>query len=237
MPLDRPPSSPPPQRAQARAEAKAQLLLRLRAKGLRGPDAAARARRRPARKFRQARPMLDLALRDVAVPLPCGQTMEAPSALAQMLTPAGAAGRQHRILEIGGGSGYSAMACCRCSGARWSVVDCFERLAQEAREPTGAAERSTMSHLVWADGFEISPSFGLFDRIHRPRRARRGRRRNIAGRAGRGRRSGRAAPRCGRQRLRTNPLHTNRPSGEGLRAQAQGPWRAQNLLRGFFAAD
>ena len=43
-------------------------------------------------------------------------------------------------------------------------VDCFERLALDARarlERLGVANVA----VIWADGYEISPSYGLFDRI------------------------------------------------------------------------
>jgi protein-L-isoaspartate(D-aspartate) O-methyltransferase len=146
---------------QARAEAKAQLLLRLRRRGdadlplLRAMEAA------PREAF-VAADHADLALRDVAIPLPCGQTMEAPSELARMIS-ALRPRENGRILEVGTGSGYSAKVLALLAREVVSV-ECFERLAEEARarlERFGA----TNVTLVWADGFEIAPSFGLFDRI------------------------------------------------------------------------
>ncbi|HUO53828.1 MAG TPA: rRNA adenine N-6-methyltransferase family protein [Rhodoblastus sp.] len=147
--------------AQARAEAKAQLLLRLRRRGdvdlplLRAIEAA------PREAFVHAE-YADLALRDVAIPLPCGQTMEAPTELARMIS-ALAPSQNSRILEIGTGSGYSAKVLALLSREVVSV-ECFERLAQEAQERLERF-RATNVSVVWADGFEIGPSLGLFDRI------------------------------------------------------------------------
>jgi protein-L-isoaspartate(D-aspartate) O-methyltransferase len=232
MPSHLPPSSavPPLNLAQARAEAKAQLLLRLRARGIADLSLLRALEGAPRENF-VGPAYLDLALRDVAVPLPCGQTMESPSALAHMLA-ALAPRLDSRILEIGGGSGYSAMAL-SLLGREVVSVDCFEKLVREAR---GRLERLGARNvaLVWADGFEISPSFGLFDRIlvhgaldEVPP--------NIAGALAEG--GVLVAPRRAPGDNACELIRYTRPSGEGLRAKTQGAWRAQNLLRGLFAAD
>jgi protein-L-isoaspartate(D-aspartate) O-methyltransferase len=216
-------------RAAARAEAKAQLLLRLRARGIADLSLLRALEGAPRENF-VGPAFLDLALRDVAVPLPCGQTIESPSALAGMIA-ALAPRADSRILEIGAGSGYSAMVL-SLIGREVVSIDCFEQLARDARarlERLGARNVS----VVWADGFEISPSFGLFDRIvvhgaldEVPP--------NIAGALGEGGVlvAPRRAPCAGACEL----LRHARASGEGIRAESLGPWRAQNLLRGLFAA-
>jgi protein-L-isoaspartate(D-aspartate) O-methyltransferase len=228
----RPPSAVTPltlAAAQARAEAKAQLLLRLRARGFADLTLLRAIEGAPRENF-VGPAYLDLALRDVAVPLPCGQTMEAPSALTQLIS-ALAPRADSRILEIGAGSGYSAMAL-SLMAREVVTVDCFERLAQEARgrlEQLGARNVA----VVWADGFEISPAFGLFDRIliygalealppH------------IEGALGEG--GILLAPRRAEGGA-CELLRYTRASGEGVRAENLGPWRAQNLLRGTFPSD
>jgi len=147
--------------AQARAEAKAQLLLRLRTRG-HGDLALLRAIEAAPRENFVGPAYGDLALRDVAVPLPCGQTIEAPSALARMIA-ALAPTLTNRVLEIGAGSGYSAKILSLLAGEVVSL-ECFERLAIDARarlERLGARNVA----VVWADGFEITPAFGRFDRV------------------------------------------------------------------------
>ncbi len=216
--------------ALARAEAKAQLTLRLRAKGLRDLDLLRALESVPRENFAGAA-YADLALRDVAIPLPCGQTMEAPSQLGQMLTLL--APQPHcRILEIGSGSGYSTAVLARL-GRDVVGVECFQRLALFAR---GKLEQLRISNvnLLWADGFEISPEFGLFDRIlahgalDRPPP-------NVLGALGEGgvlvaaRKLDNGSP---GELVRYSRLH-----GDRIEAEAFGPCRAQKLLRGLFRFD
>lgn len=223
-----PPGPFPPFTASSRAEAKAQLLMRLRARGdmdlalLRALEAA------PRENF-VGPAFVDLALRDVAIPLPFGQTMELPSALAQMIAALDPRPGS-RILEIGAGSGFSAKVLAML-GREVVSVDCFERLALDARarlERLGAANVA----VVWADGYEISPSYGLFDRIivhgaldDMPA--------NIAGALAEGgilvaprRRAGEGSCELARH-VRT--------AGGALETSVLGPWRAQRLLRGLFS--
>ena len=172
-----------------------------------------------------------LALRDVAVPLPCGQTMEPPSLLAQMLT-ALAPRPHHRILEIGAGSGYSAGVLSQI-GRDVVSLECFQRLALEAR---ARLERLGVKNvnLLWADGFEISPGFGLFDRIlvhgalDRPPP-------NILGALGEGGVlvATSKAEGAGQGQL----IRYSRGSSDRIEAEIFGACRAQTLLRGLFRQD
>jgi protein-L-isoaspartate(D-aspartate) O-methyltransferase len=213
--------------AQARAEAKAQLLMRLRAGG-HADLALLRAMEDAPRELFVGPAYADLALRDVAAPLPCGQTMEAPSALARLIS-ALAPRPDSRVLEIGAGSGYSAKVLSHLAREVVSV-DCFERLALEARarlERLGVANGS----VVWADCHELTPAYGLFDRIiirgaldEVPA--------NLAGALGEG--GVLVAP-----RMRAGDgacelvRYTRSPEG-GVRVETLGAWRAQRLLRGQF---
>lgn len=213
--------------AQARAEAKAQLLLRLRAQGFADLPLLRALESAPRENF-VGTAYIDLAMRDVAVPLAFGQTMEAPSALARMIA-ALAPRPDSRILEIGAGSGYSAKAL-SLLGREVVSLECFERLAQEARarlERLGARNVA----VVWADGFDVSPSLGLFDRIlihgaldEVPP--------NLSGALGEG--GVLVAPRRAAGGGACELIRQTRAGGEGVRTEVLGPWRAQNLLRGLF---
>ena len=118
MPSPLPPTSavPPLKSTQARAEAKAQLLLRLRARGIADLSLLRALEGAPHENF-VGPAYLDLALRDVAVPLPCGQTMESPSALAHMLAALG------KGTTAASSKSAAARAIrpwrSRCSAARW----------------------------------------------------------------------------------------------------------------------
>jgi protein-L-isoaspartate(D-aspartate) O-methyltransferase len=214
--------------AQARAEAKAQLTLRLRAKGLRDL-ALLRALESVPRETFAGAAYAELAWRDVAIPLPCGQTLEAPSQLAQMLTLL-APQPNHRILEIGGGSGYSASVL-SLLGRDVVSLECFELLALQARKRLEQLAIDNVN-LLWADGFDISPSLGLFDRIiiHGALEAPPP---NILGALGEG--GILVAPRKAPGAALAELMRYSHAQSEGIAAAAFGACRAQNLSRGLFA--
>jgi protein-L-isoaspartate(D-aspartate) O-methyltransferase len=207
------------------------LLLRLRAKGFRDLRLLRALESIPREDF-VSPTHAELALRDVAIPLPCGQTMEAPSVLAQMLTLL-TSQPDHRILEIGCGSGYSAGVLSQL-GRDVIGLDCFERLVEEARARLEQIRIANV-HLVWGDGFDISPSLGLFDRIlihgaleAPPPPA-------ILGALGQGgvlvavrKREGAGAGELFRY---------SRAADDSIAAAACGPCRAQSLLHGLFRRD
>src|SRR3954468_21011056 len=80
----------------------AAFILALRARGVRN-TAVLGAMERARRELFAPRRFADLARTDVALPLPCGQTMTAPSVVATMLVALAPEGG--RALEIGTGSG------------------------------------------------------------------------------------------------------------------------------------
>lgn len=213
---------------QARAEAKAQLLLRLRARGY-ADLALLRAMEAAPREDFVDPAYADLALRDIAVPLPCGQTLEAPSALARMIV-ALAPRADSRILEIGAGSGYSAKVLSLLAREVVSV-ECFERLAQEARGRLGRLGVLNVS-VVWADCSEFAPSSGLFDRIlvhaavdEIPP--------NVAEALGDG--GVLVAPHFHAGDDACELVRYVRSHEEGIKAESLRPWRAQRLLHGSFS--
>lgn len=104
----------------------------------------------------------DKALQDRPVAIECGQTIDAPSALGFMYQAAGVAS-DHRVLEIGTGSGYGT-AILAGLAAKVYTVERFRTLGELA------AERFATLHLdnVVAsihDGFEGFPRHAPFHRI------------------------------------------------------------------------
>ena len=105
---------------------------------------------------------VDLALRDVALPIGCGQTMPEPWLVARMME-ALAVSKNHRVLEIGTGSGYATAILARLAGEVVSI----ERFQSLAIESTGRLMRQGISNarVIHADGLNPPENLGLFDRI------------------------------------------------------------------------
>jgi protein-L-isoaspartate(D-aspartate) O-methyltransferase len=105
------------------------VTLRLREKGLRDTPLLRAFELVPRESFAPRR-YADLARRDMALPLPCGQTMTAPLTLARLISLA-AVEPGHRVLEVGAGSGY--MSAILAHLAREVVaVERYRSLAVEA---------------------------------------------------------------------------------------------------------
>ncbi|CAM2824932.1 Protein-L-isoaspartate O-methyltransferase [Methylobacterium mesophilicum] len=101
------------------------------------------------------------ARRDLALPLPCGASMTAPTQVAQMLAllrvePG------HRILEIGTGSGYATALLAKLGAG---AVLSLERYATLAREAAARLAALSEVHVVQADGLAPDLPDGGFDRI------------------------------------------------------------------------
>jgi protein-L-isoaspartate(D-aspartate) O-methyltransferase len=102
------------------------------------------------------------AFRDTALGIACGQTISQPFVVAYMtdqlqLKP------EHRVLEIGTGSGYQAAILARLCREVVSI-ERFRTLADSARK---RLERLGCDNVevVLGDGFAIPESLGRFDRI------------------------------------------------------------------------
>lgn len=143
------------------AEEKVAFLLSLRAKGIRDTSVL-RAMEMVPRDMFAPRRFADLARSDVSLPLPCGQTMTAPATIAAMLVALGVE-PQHRVLEVGTGSGYVAAVLGRIAKDMLSV-ERFRTLALAATERVGALN---MGHvrIATGDGLAIGRELGSFDRI------------------------------------------------------------------------
>jgi len=147
--------------AKADAEERAQFMLRMRARGIQDLGLLRALERAPRALFMPQR-YQDVAGRDIALPIGCGQTAPPPSIVAAMieaLTP----NRAHRVFEIGAGTGYATALLSQLAGEVLSVERC-QSLALEAAarlEAFGVVN----ARVTWADGLSPGGEVGRFDRI------------------------------------------------------------------------
>ena len=153
---------PMPGEAEAKAaQALMAFLLRLRARGI-SDVAVLRAIETTPRELFVPHRYRDLALRDIALPIPCGQTMPEAWLVARMMEALDLR-PSHRLLEIGAGSGYATAIAARLAG---EVVSCeiFAPLALECRERLTRLGVSNVK-ILQGDAFDLLPDLGLFDRV------------------------------------------------------------------------
>src|SRR5271170_7655319 len=87
------------------AEERAQFMLRMRARGIQDLSLLRALERAPRSLFMPQR-YQDIAARDIALPIGCGQTAPPPSIVATMIAALDLT-RAHSIFEIGAGTGYA----------------------------------------------------------------------------------------------------------------------------------
>jgi protein-L-isoaspartate(D-aspartate) O-methyltransferase len=145
----------------AEARERAQFMLLMRARGVRDLELLRALERAPRALFMPQR-YGDIASRDIALPIGCGQTAPPPSMVAAMiealaLTP------HHRVLEVGAGTGYATALIAQLAREVMTLERC-RSLALEAAtrlESFGVAN----VRVVWADAFASNAPVGPFDRI------------------------------------------------------------------------
>jgi protein-L-isoaspartate(D-aspartate) O-methyltransferase len=102
------------------------------------------------------------AYRDSALGIACGQTISQPFVVAYM-TEQLQLQKQHRVLEIGAGSGYQAAILSRlCSHVL--TIERYRTLADSARARLEKLGYDNIEVLL-GDGFNVPPGAGNFDRI------------------------------------------------------------------------
>ena len=139
----------------------ASFVLSLRTLGIRD-TALLRAMELVPRELFAPRRFFDLARADMALPLPCGQTMTAPRTVAAMLVALSVAPEQ-RILEIGTGSGY-VTALLRHLGADVTSIERYNTLAESASRHLSGISGPGRVTVEVGDGLADTPR-GSFDRI------------------------------------------------------------------------
>ncbi len=104
----------------------------------------------------------DLAWREISLPIACGQTMPQPYAVARTMA-ALEIEPQHRVLEIGTGSGYATSILAQLAG---EVITCerFKSLAHAAQSRLDRLQLKNVT-LRWANGFDVPADAGSFDRV------------------------------------------------------------------------
>jgi protein-L-isoaspartate(D-aspartate) O-methyltransferase len=147
----------PPHRVVAAA-----FVLALRARNIRD-TAVLRAMECVSRELFAPRRFADLARRDLALPLPCGQTMTSPATVAAMLAALEARPGQ-RVLEIGTGSGY-VTALLAHLGCRVHSFERYATLAESAVERLGIAGLAEPVTTAVGDGLAPGLPGGSFERI------------------------------------------------------------------------
>ena len=102
------------------------------------------------------------AYRDSALGIACGQTISQPFVVAYM-TEQLHLQKQHRVLEIGTGSGYQAAILSRLAG-HVLTIERFRKLADSARQRLEMLGYYNVEVLL-GDGFDVPAGAGQFDRI------------------------------------------------------------------------
>jgi len=138
-----------------------EFLLSLRRRGisdaavLRAIDAV------PREKFVLAE-FADAAYADQAMPIACGQTISQPYVVAYM-TEQLEVKREHRVLEVGTGSGYQAAILSQLAG-EVITVERYRTLAETARKALAGCGYDNVTVVV-GDGLEGVPEHAPYDRI------------------------------------------------------------------------
>ncbi|MBR0758175.1 protein-L-isoaspartate(D-aspartate) O-methyltransferase [Bradyrhizobium jicamae] len=102
------------------------------------------------------------AYQDSALPIACGQTISQPFVVAYM-TEQLQVGKDHRVLEIGTGSGYQAAVLSRlCKHVL--TVERYRTLADAARKRLEKLGYYNVE-VLFGDGFDVPAGAGDFDRI------------------------------------------------------------------------
>ncbi len=154
-------SEPEPAPAPDPAQATMQFLLSLRERGIANIAVLRAMETLPREQFVPHR-HADLAWRDIALPIACGQTMPEPFLVARMVESLNLLGA-HRVLEVGTGNGYSTAILARIAKEVVSV-ERFHSLAVAAATRLAGLGLAN-AQVLHGDGLNLGEEIGLFDRI------------------------------------------------------------------------
>ena len=115
----------------------------------------------PREHFVDAR-FADAAYADQAMPIACGQTISQPYVVAYM-TEQLEVKREHRVLEVGTGSGYQAAILSQLAGQVFTV-ERYRTLAESARKALEGQGYGNVTVVV-GDGLNGLPEHAPYDRI------------------------------------------------------------------------
>src|SRR5262245_11625430 len=138
-----------------------QFLLTMRRRGI-GDATVLRALDEVPREHFVGGTYQDAAYADQALPIACGQTISQPYVVAYMTEQLGVR-PEHRVLEIGAGSGYQAAVLSRLAHEVVSV-ERYRTLAEEARVRLETLGYQNVEIRV-GDGLKGAPDRAPFDRI------------------------------------------------------------------------
>lgn len=137
------------------------LVMELRGQGISDPRVLSAIERTPRELFVEE-PFQATAYENIALPIACGQTISQPYIVAYM-TEMLAVERQHRVLEIGTGSGYQAAVLAPLCRMAYTIERHWPLLkTAEARFKALKLHNVVVRH---ADGLEGWPEQAPFDRI------------------------------------------------------------------------
>jgi protein-L-isoaspartate(D-aspartate) O-methyltransferase len=140
---------------------KMMFQLNLRRRGI-SDQAVLRAMEEVPREVFVAAGDRDHAYRDSALGIACGQTISQPFVVAYM-TEQLQLRKDHKVLEIGTGSGYQAAVLSRlCTHVL--TIERYRTLADSARDRLEALGYFNIE-VMFGDGFDVPPGAGDFDRI------------------------------------------------------------------------
>jgi len=142
-------------------EARMEFLLTLRRRGIMD-QAVLRAMDEVPREHFVEQNFSDAAYADQALPIPCGQTISQPYVVAYMTEQLGVK-PQHRVLEVGTGSGYQAAVLSRLAREVVSI-ERYRTLAETARSRLKTLGYDNVEIIV-GDGLVGAPVRAPFDRI------------------------------------------------------------------------
>jgi protein-L-isoaspartate(D-aspartate) O-methyltransferase len=138
-----------------------QFLLDLRRRGIMDADVLRAMDEVPREQF-VAPNQVKSAYSDRAMPIPCGQSISQPYIVAYMTEQLDAE-PQHRVLEIGTGSGYQAAVLSRLV-KHVTSIERYRTLAESARKRLAALGYDNVDVIV-GDGLAGAPERAPFDRI------------------------------------------------------------------------